>query len=140
MSNLTVKQEKFVYKFIETSNASEAYRHAYNAENMTAEAIGVEAHRLLHSPKVALMVEKLKEEARERHRVTVDSITEELEQARLMGMTEKQTAAAISASLGKAKLHGLLIDKQEKQFLDENGNKTKPSIEVSFVKNTDTDT
>ena len=32
---LTPKQEAFVLAYIETGNASEAYRRAYNAENMS---------------------------------------------------------------------------------------------------------
>ena len=31
---LTIKQEAFARAYVETGNASEAYRRAYNAENM----------------------------------------------------------------------------------------------------------
>ena len=93
---LTPKQEKFAQKYIETSNASEAYRQAYDAHNMSPEAIRVEACRLLQSPNVALTVLRLREEYRERHAVTVDSITTELEEARQLALESTQPSAAIS--------------------------------------------
>lgn len=110
---LTIKQEKFVQKYLETGNASEAYRFAYTASNMTSETLRVEASRLLNNPNVSLAVKKLQEEARKKHEVTLESITRELEEARILAMTEKQTSSAVSASLGKAKIHGLVVDKKE---------------------------
>lgn len=113
MSKLTAKQTKFVQKYLETGNASEAYRQSYNVKNMSVKAYQLEACRLLENPSVSLAIKKGQEKARERHEVTLESITKELEDARILGMMEKQTAAAISASLGKAKLHGLVVDKKE---------------------------
>ena len=113
MANLTPKQEAFARAYIETGNASEAYRRAYDAENMKPEAIRVEACRLLADPNVTLMTNQLKAEAKERCMVTVSSLTEELEEARALALQEGQPSAAVSASMGKAKLHGLLVDKAE---------------------------
>ena len=48
-----------------------------------------------------------------RHDVTVDALLTELEEARLNAKTTKQPAAEISAVMGKAKLTGLLVDRQE---------------------------
>lgn len=110
---LTPKQEAFVTAYLETGNASEAYRRAYNALGMTANAIGVEAHRLLESPKVALRVQAHRDAAAERAVVSILSLTEELEEARALALQEGQASAAVSASMGKAKLHGLLTDKVE---------------------------
>jgi phage terminase small subunit len=107
MADATIKQEKFAIKFVELGNASEAYRQSYDAENMTNESIAVAASRLLDNAKVALIVEKLREKALQRHMVTVDSITDELEEARNLASSVSQPSAMISASMGKAKLHGL---------------------------------
>jgi hypothetical protein len=62
---------------------------------------------------VAQRVAELQQEHRERHAVTVDSLTQELEEARMVATAEKQGAAMTSATMGKAKLHGLLVDKNE---------------------------
>jgi hypothetical protein len=45
--------------------------------------------------------------------VTVDSITDELDEARTRALESEQISAAISATMGKAKLHGLVVDKSE---------------------------
>lgn len=77
MSQLTVKQEKFAQKYVELGNASEAYRQAYDAENMAPETIHNEAHILLKHPEVAARVARLEEMARKRHEVTVDRVIAE---------------------------------------------------------------
>lgn len=107
--SLTPKQEAFARAYVETSNASEAYRRAYNAENMKRESIAVEACKLLDDPNVAQMVERLKEEALQRHRLTVDDILRELEEARMAAYQQEkpQAAAMVAASMGKAKILGL---------------------------------
>jgi hypothetical protein len=45
--------------------------------------------------------------------VTRESILAELEEARLMAKDNGQPAAAVSASMGKAKLVGLVVDRKE---------------------------
>ena len=70
---MTPKQEHFARLYVETGNASEAYRQAYNAENMKPETVTNEAYKLLQSPDISAMVDDLKAEARQRHRVTVSA-------------------------------------------------------------------
>lgn len=111
--SLTVKQEKFCQKYIELGNASEAYRQSYKAENMSVDAVKVEASRLLDNPNVALTIAELQKAQQKRHEVTVDTISRELDEARLVALSEKQASAAVSASMGKAKLHGLITEKAE---------------------------
>lgn len=111
--DLTPNQESFAQKYLELGNASEAYRQSYDAANMMAKTVWEEASRLLSNHKVAARVNELRAELAKRHAVTIDSISAELEQARSLAFQTEQPAAAVSASLGKAKLHGLLIDKQE---------------------------
>lgn len=110
---LTTKQENFCLAYLETGNASEAYRRAYDAANMKPETIWKRACELLAGGDVTGRVDELKAQAVERAMVTVQSITNELEEARALAIKEGQTSAAVSASMGKAKLHGLLIDKAE---------------------------
>lgn len=106
---LTPKQEAFARAYVETGNASEAYRRAYDAEKMKRESIAVEACKLLDDPNVAQMVDSLKQEALQRHRLTVDDLLRELEEARMAAYQQEkpQAAAMVAASMGKAKLLGL---------------------------------
>jgi phage terminase small subunit len=126
MPKLTEKQEAFCQAYIENGgNKSEAYRTAYNAENMGEPSINVEAHRIFKSPNIALRVLELQEEHRERHNVTVDSLSKELDEARELAKEVEQPAAMTGATMGKAKLHGLVTDKKEHKgaigFIDLSG-------------------
>ena len=112
---LTIKQEAFARAYVETGNASEAYRRAYNAENTKQEIVAVRACELLAHSKVSVMVKKLKDEIANRHEITVDRLVNELEEARLaaLGAENPQSAAAVAATMGKAKILGM-----DKQILD----------------------
>ena len=63
---LTIKQEAFARAYVETGNASEAYRRAYNAENTKQESIAVNASKTLAHANVALMVREMRKELAER--------------------------------------------------------------------------
>ena len=117
---LTAKQEAFAVKFFECGNASEAYRHAYNVGKTTKpETIWSKASELLAIGKVSARVSELQIEARERAMVTVESITAELEEARQLAMLdEKGASAAVAASMGKAKVNGLIVDKKDHSSTD----------------------
>ena len=112
---LTIKQEKFCMVYIETGNASEAYRQAYNCENMKEASINVNACKLLTDAKIAPRIKELKSGHVKRHELTIDDLVAELEEARTaaLGAENPQSSAAVSATMGKAKLLGLLVDKQE---------------------------
>lgn len=109
---VTAQEEKFSHAFVETGNASEAYRQSYKSDKMSANAIGVDASRLLDRPRVALRIKQLREKHSVRHNVTVDSLIAELEEARQAALNAEtvQASAATGATMGKAKLLGL--DKQ----------------------------
>ena len=75
---LTIKQTRFAMTYIETANASEAYRRSYRASKMSPHSIEVEASRLLQDPEVTLRVRELQAEHRKRHDITIDRILREL--------------------------------------------------------------
>ena len=68
---------------------------------------------VLHRQTVAAYVGDLQAEHRERHKVTVDQLTDQLEKARQVAMDNRNAAAAVQAIMGKAKLHGLLVDRTQ---------------------------
>ena len=114
MDTLTAKQEAAVQEYLLCGNRSEAYRRAYDASpDCKPETIWVEACKLFTHPKVSQRVMELQEEARERNMVSIESITQEYEEARQKAMNDGQAAAMVSATTGKAKLHGLFIEKQD---------------------------
>ena len=117
---LTPKQETFAMAYVESGNASKAYKTAYNVnENTSDNSISVEASKLKNNPKITLRIEELQELAQERHSITVDGLTDELEKARKTAQEAGQASAMVAATMGKAKLHGLLTDKAEVTSPDE---------------------
>ncbi len=110
---MTPKQEAFAQAYIETGNASEAYRRAYNAKKMKPESINVNACKLLADAKVSQRVAELKAEHARRHEVTVDDIRQMLLEDRTFAREKENPAAAVSATMGLAKLYGHLRDKVE---------------------------
>ena len=127
MKKLTQKQEAFCLAYIETGNASEAYRQAYNAERMKPETINKRACELMGDGYIAGRIEQLREPVRERHNITVDTLLLELEQSRQLALQEGQAAAAVSATMSKAKLLGL-----DKQILEHTGKDGEPFMPTSI--------
>lgn len=115
---LTPKQEKFCQLYIELGDASAAYRGAYNAENMKAVTVNRKAKFMLDQGKIGARVAELKAEIKERHKITVDDLIAELEEARqaALGQSNPQGSAAVAATMGKAKLLGM-----DKQVIEHTG-------------------
>ncbi|NBM90058.1 terminase small subunit [Proteus sp. G2658] len=106
---LTVKQEKFCQAYVETGNASEAYRMAYATDKMKATSINSKAYELLNNGKVTVRVAQLQQEHRTKHDITVSDLLKELEEARQKALSAEtpQASAAVAATMGKARLTGL---------------------------------
>ena len=115
MNDLTIKQERFAQTVVENGGKlSVAYRIAYDAENMSDDSVKVAACKPANEhPGTSARIAGLRGELLERHRTSVDTITAELEDARRLAMDERAAGPAVQASMGKAKLHGLLVDKRE---------------------------
>lgn len=106
---LTVKQEKFCQAYVETGNASEAYRSAYSADKMKAATVNSKAYELLNNGEITVRVAELQQEHRTRHNITVSDLLRELEEARKAALTAEtpQSSAAVAATMGKARITGL---------------------------------
>ena len=107
---LTPKQESFCQRYMETGNASEAYRLSYDAAGMKPESINRKAKELIDNGKIAARLSELRAEVQAAHGVTVASLIAELEEARQVGKERGQASAMAAATMGKARLAGL--DKQ----------------------------
>ncbi|MDD6210502.1 MAG: terminase small subunit [Bacteroidales bacterium] len=77
-NGLTVKQEKFCHFYLETGNASEAYRRAYSCEKMTDKSIWEKSSTLLKEVKVSERVAELQQMQCERSAITKDGLLKEL--------------------------------------------------------------
>lgn len=124
MVKLTPKQENFCLAYLETGNASEAYRRAYDASGMSSISVNRKAKELVDNVKIAARLSELREPILKRHAITVDDLLAELEEARRLALETEAPAPAVSATMGKAKLLGL--DKQVIEHQGANGNALFP--------------
>lgn len=104
---LTLKQQRFVHEYLKDQNGTQAaIRTGYSEK--TAKQQG---SRLLNDPRVLAAVQAGQKKVARKAEVTVESLMAELEQARKLALKEKQASAAVTATMGKGKLAGLLVEK-----------------------------
>jgi phage terminase small subunit len=132
----TDKMEAFCLVYMETNNASEAYRRSYNVTNMAEKTAARESWIVLQKPQVQARIAELREAVMDRHQITVDSLLAELEEARTAALSAEtpQTSAAVSATMGKAKLLGL--DKKIVEISGKNGGAIETKSQVTVDKKT----
>lgn len=109
LPKLTPKQKRFVEALPTAKSQSEAAREAGYSHVIVGE-VGCEN---LKKPKIAAHIEAQAQAIAARNAITHDSIAAELESARQLAENLKQPAPMVSASMGKAKLAGLIVDKNE---------------------------
>ena len=131
MNKLTTKQEKFCKTFIETGNASEAYRQSYDCQKMKGPTINRNAVALLDNTKITTRVGELQLNLQKKFEVTVQSLSKELDEDRQLARSLGQPGAAISALNVKARIHGL-----DKQVMSNDPDNPMPAtIQVEILRN-----
>jgi phage terminase small subunit len=106
---ITQKQRAYCLAFMETGNSSEAYRRSYSTSGMTTASVNRCAKDVYDNVNVSSMIEQLRKKAMKRNQITVDTLLDELEEARKAALEADtaQSSAAVSATMGKARLLGL---------------------------------
>ena len=122
---LTTKQEIFVQRLIEGNSQREAYKFAYNCENMKDESIDVKASNLFKEDKIRLRYEELKNELKEKAFYTVEKANNDLEWIKLKakedieyrGIKQANATTYLGAVKQQIDLNGITI-KEAKQEID----------------------
>ena len=113
---LTPKQEAFCLAYLETGNASEAYRRAYDAENMKPESINRKAKDVIDNVKIAARIEALRKPALKRAQMTLEGHLADLQMLRDKALEADQFSAAISAEIARGKASGVHVEKSEQHL------------------------
>jgi phage terminase small subunit len=92
-NNLTLKQENFCREYIKCGNASEAYRKAYNCQNMKPESINRKAGELLDNVKITARVQELDKEKKNEAIADAQEIQETL--TRLLRGQEQEECVVV---------------------------------------------
>ena len=112
--SLTVKQEIFVQRLIEGYSQREAYKFAYDCDNMKDETIDTRASRLLKECKVSARYEELKNELKQKMFYTVEKANEDLE---YRGIKQANATTYLGAVKQQIDLNGITI-KEAKEDID----------------------
>lgn len=114
-NGLTMPEDMFCIFFVEYGDEKKAYARAFDVEMDRVPRAAV--NQLFQNFTVVRRIEQLYNRRISLMEVAavvdIDRLTRELECARQMAMDNNQAAAAVTATLGKAKLHGLLTDKHQ---------------------------
>ena len=112
---LTAKQEAFCHAILAGKGWSDAYREAYDAENMSAASVHREAFALATSPKIASRLERAERERQAEQRMQrlsrSERVVQKLEQIALRDGDTDGTQVRALELLGKTL--GLFVDRVE---------------------------
>ena len=109
---LSARQEAFARNIAEGRRQREAYRSAGYAPT-SDNAADANASRLIRDDKVQSRVRELQAAQAQASQITAERLLAELEEARSLALSLGQAGAAVAASMGRAKLGGLLVDRRE---------------------------
>lgn len=115
---LTPKQEDFCIAYLETGNASEAYRRAYSCENMTPATINRSAKDVIDNPKIRARLESLRAPALESARMTIEGHLERLKVLSEKAEADGKFAAAVTAEMARGKVSGFYVEKVDHSSTD----------------------
>lgn len=119
MAKLTQKQEAFCLVYIETGNASEAYRRAYDVKKDTKEAtINRTAKEIIDKPNIAARIAELRAPVIKRAQLSLESHLKELETLRELAKQDCKWNSAIQAEVSRGKASGLYVERTMHTFED----------------------
>jgi phage terminase small subunit len=113
MKNLSPKQERFCLLYLESGNASQAYRGAGYSKNMSDKTVNEASARLLKSSKVVARLAEIRKPALEAAQITLADHLKDLKRLRDLSESEGKFSAAVSAEIARGKVSGLYIEKVE---------------------------
>ena len=104
--------------FAQARAAGKGYEEAYASAGFKPHPGN--AYRLSKKEEVLRRIAEIQTRVAEKVKVTVETLAQELEDARLLAIKKEQTAAAVAATMGKAKLLGLDVNKSVNVNLNSN--------------------
>lgn len=108
---LTAKQEAFCIAYIETGNATEAYRRVYNPTTTKEATLNRSAKALVDNPKIAARVADLRAPVIEAAQMTLESHLDELKRLRDAALSAEKYGPAINAEVARGRASGFYVEK-----------------------------
>ena len=113
--HLTIKQQMFIEEYIRNrGNASDAYRYAYDAENMGTKTINTNAIRLIQKDKIRIAIDRERARLNRDHGTRVKEIEDNLFSIYERSLETDQLNTARACMMDIAKLNGLIVNKEHR--------------------------
>lgn len=110
-SKLTKKQYDFCLAYLETGNATESYRRAYNTSNIKPDTVNRYANELMNHPEIALTIKSgndhLRQQVLVKKKYDLEMICDLIEEAIAIGRAMQDANVILKASDQLSKLHKL---------------------------------
>ena len=124
-TKVTIKEEIFCQRRIEGYSQTEAYRFAYNCENMKDKTVTEKASKLMAKNNVRARYEELLKEIKEKSFYTVEKANDDLnwikskakEDIEYKGLKQANSSAFLNAVKQQIELNGITI-KEAKEDID----------------------
>lgn len=110
---MTPKQDRFCSEIASGKSQADAYRTAFDAENMKDATVYKRASELMANGEITGRVEELRKPVVERAQLTLEKHLADLQGLRNMAVKKDQYSAAISAEIARGKVAGLYVEKVE---------------------------
>lgn len=127
---LTPKQTVFLEAVIEGDTLADAFRKAFDVADWQPKSIQTNASKLYRSTRIQRALSMAAHEAGQAIVTTTQSLTIQAREAFQVAKEKKNASAMIAAVGMQAKLHGLIIDRQERKIMDarDDGNSSHQAI------------
>lgn len=111
---LTLKMENFCLAYIANGGiASDAYRSAYNSENMNSNVIRQRAFDLMNNPKIIARLDELRAPVTKAAQISLANHLSDLLDIRDKALAAGNFSAAVAAEVARGKASGLYVERTE---------------------------
>jgi|SRR5882672_1983284 len=107
-----IRHERFAREYIKRGEASDAYRRA-GYRPATPGSLWTASSRLLRHDEVASRIAELRRQMTYKTKISLESLMSDLDADRELARRLDQPGAAIQATVVKAKLAGLMVERKE---------------------------
>jgi len=111
--SLTPKQERFCAVYLETGNATEAYRSAYDTSAMLKSTVWRKAKELIENGKITARLAELRAPVVEAAQITLAGHLQTLGELRDKAIAAGKYGPAIQAEIARGRASGLYVERTE---------------------------
>ncbi|MFK5937797.1 MAG: terminase small subunit [Sulfurimonas sp.] len=110
VKQLTIKQEKFIRKYFECGNATEAYKYAYSTQNQKDKTINENASRLVNDSKIIARLNELRTDAETESKYSREKVLDDFARVIKVGFGDVESPHIITEGQGKGETYTQTLD------------------------------